>query len=119
MAGEDFQKKKLELLSLLRREGKLTGEIRRRIIELYGSRGERAIEAVEQGRVFRRGRRWFVRGRGGEYEVVKSFCSCPDYVMNIATGKAGVDMCYHALAKTVAEIIGAYRGVEDGEKEGG
>lgn len=119
MIPQDFSRRKMEIFSLLRREGKLSGEIRRKIVELYGSRGERAIEAVEQRRVYRRGRRWFVRGKSGEYEVVKNLCSCPDYVMNIATGKAKVDVCYHALAKEIAEAIGFYQRGENEKGEGG
>lgn len=119
MLPNDFSRRKMELLNLLRAERKLSGEIRRRIVELYGSRGERAIEAVEQRRIYRRGRRWFVRGKRGEYEVVKNFCSCADYVMNIATGKAKVDLCYHALAKEIAETIGFYEREEDGKGESG
>jgi predicted nucleic acid-binding Zn finger protein len=33
-------------------------------------------------------------------------CSCKDYVLNVVTGKAGVDMCYHALAKRICELLG-------------
>ncbi|MEM1689409.1 MAG: SWIM zinc finger family protein [Candidatus Hadarchaeales archaeon] len=119
MLSQDFNKKKIELFGLLRKERKLSGEVRRKIIELYGSRGEKAIEAVEQRRVRKQGRRWFVRGKSGEYEVVKNFCSCPDYVMNIATEKAKVDMCYHALAKEIAEAIGFYREEKDEKGESG
>jgi predicted nucleic acid-binding Zn finger protein len=106
---QEFSRKRAGLLDLLKKERRLTDEVRKMIVEVYGKRGERAIEAVEKSRVIRRGRRWFVRGRGGEYEVVKNLCSCPDYMMNIATGKAGVDMCYHALARFIAEITGGYR----------
>jgi len=116
MPSQEFVKRKAELLDLLRRERKITGEVRRLVIELYGERGRKAIEAVEGGRVIRSGRRWFVRGRGGVYEVVKNLCSCPDHVMNVVTGKAGVDMCYHALARLIAEITGEYR---DEKGEGG
>jgi hypothetical protein len=37
--------------------------------------------------------------------------------MNIATEKADVDMCYHALAKTICEALGTYYVLEP-ESEG-
>ena len=103
-----FLEKKGELLRALKESNELTPELAKKIEEVYGTRGKRAVEAIKERRVIRRGRRWYVRGRRGEYEVVKGMCTCPDYVMNIAPGKAGVDMCYHALAKTVCELLQAH-----------
>lgn len=101
---EDFRAKKEELLGLLRREG-LTPEVERKIIEVYGGRGRKALSAIRQGRVRRKGKIWVVRGRTEEYEIVKDLCYCMDYVLNVVTGKAGVDLCYHALAKKILEIL--------------
>ena len=112
MLTEAFLKGKAELFQALVPGGILTDEIERKIMDVYGGRGKRALEAIKERRVVKRGRRWFVRGRGGEYEVVKTMCTCRDYVMNIATGKADVDMCYHALAKTICERLQAYYVIE-------
>jgi len=98
-----FPKTFEELLPVLKSAGGLTPEVEQKVVELYKNRGKRALEAIRSGNVVRRGRRWFVRGHEDEYEVVKSFCSCRDYVLNIVTRKAGVDMCYHALAKRICE----------------
>jgi predicted nucleic acid-binding Zn finger protein len=108
MLSRDFLEKKRELVRALRSSAALSVELEKKIEEVYGSRGRRAVEAIKGQRVFKRGNRWFVRGRSGEYEVVKTMCTCRDYVMNIAPGKAGVDMCYHALAKTVCELLGTH-----------
>ena len=89
----------------IKSEKHLSEELERSIKELYGDRGERAINVVKNGGVRKENGRWFVQGREEEYEVVKSHCSCYDYVLNIATGKADVDMCYHALAKNIQELI--------------
>ena len=104
--GEEFVRRREELFSRLRKEGRLTPELEREVVELYGRRGENALKAVREGRVVRRGGRWFVKGETDEYEVVRSMCSCRDYVLNVVTGKAGVDMCYHALAKRICELLG-------------
>jgi len=108
MVLESFKRKKEELSRQLKQSGALTPELERAIMEVYGGRGKRALEAVKRQRVIKRGQRWFVRGKTDEYEVVRDFCTCPDYVMNIATEKADVDMCYHALAKNICEALNAY-----------
>lgn len=112
MVSDVFLRGKAELFQALKPGSVLTEEVERKLMDVYGGRGKRALEAIKGRRVIKRGRRWFVRGRGGEYEVVKTFCSCRDHVMNIASGKADVDMCYHALAKTVCEMLQAYYVIE-------
>ncbi len=111
--GENFKARRKELFLRLRREGKLTPELEEAIVELYGSRGRHALRAIKEGKVVRRGKRWFVRGKTEEYEIVRSLCSCKDYVLNVVTGRARVDMCYHALAKVVCELTGCYFKIED------
>lgn len=110
-----FLREKKELLEEIKRRGSLIPEFEREIEKIYGGRGKRAMQLIRRGAVIRRGRRWFVRGKKGEYEVVKKFCACRDYVMNIATGKAGIDMCYHALAKNICEALDAFYRVEPKE----
>jgi predicted nucleic acid-binding Zn finger protein len=112
MLPESFKSRRDSLFNKLQRRGALEAELEEEIADVYGARGRRAVEAIKRRRVIRRGRRWFVRGRTDEYEVVKSFCTCRDYVMNISTGKAGVDMCYHALAKNVCQALNSYYLVE-------
>jgi predicted nucleic acid-binding Zn finger protein len=104
----EFKRRRDALFQRLRESGALTQDLELAVLEVYGDRGRRALEAVRGRRVVKRGRRWFVRGKTDEYEVVRSFCSCRDYVLNIATEKAGVDMCYHALAKNICEILNSY-----------
>jgi predicted nucleic acid-binding Zn finger protein len=115
MFSEAFLRKKEELFEKLKRTRILTQELEHAIEDVYGERGRRAIETIKGGGVVKRGRRWFVRGRKNEYEIVRTFCSCRDYVMNIVTGKAGVDMCYHALAKNICESLNAYYISKPGE----
>jgi predicted nucleic acid-binding Zn finger protein len=108
MISNAFKNRRAWLFKQLKQVGVLTPELERAITEIYGDRGKRALEAVKRQRVVKRGQRWFVRGKADEYEVFRDFCTCPDYVMNIATEKAGVDMCYHALAKNICEILNSY-----------
>lgn len=109
---ETFKTRRDQLFSRMKTTGELTPELEQLVIDIYGGRGKRAIDAVKRGSVVKRGRRWFVRGKADEYEVVRDFCTCRDYVLNIATEKAGTDMCYHALAKNICEILNSHYAVE-------
>jgi predicted nucleic acid-binding Zn finger protein len=108
MISDEFKKKRVWFFRQLKQSGALTPELERMVTEVYGGRGKRALEAIKLQHVVKRGQRWFVRGKIDEYEVVKNFCTCRDYVINITTEKAGVDMCYHALAKNICEILNSY-----------
>lgn len=105
MTSEEFLRDKKNLFEKLKSARDLDEDLENEIIDVYGSRGERAIEVIKSDRVRKEGDSWFVKGREEEYEIVKSYCSCYDYVLNIATGKADVDMCYHALAKNIRELL--------------
>ena len=112
MIPESFKVGRDSIFKKLQRGEALEPELEKEIIEVYGARGKRAIEAIKGRRVIKRGQRWFVRGKMDEYEVVKNFCTCRDYVMNISTEKAGVDMCYHALAKNICQALNSYYVIE-------
>lgn len=112
MVSAAFQRGRNELFNRLKHGKVLSQELERGIIDVYGGRGKRALEVIKRRCVIRRGRRWFVRGKADEYEVVRNFCTCRDYVMNITTKKIDVDMCYHALAKNICEALNAYYVIE-------
>ncbi|KXB00305.1 hypothetical protein AKJ42_01070 [candidate division MSBL1 archaeon SCGC-AAA261C02] len=107
MVTKEFEKKKSKLFKHLKNSSELTEELADEIIDVYGSRGERAIKVIKNNGVRKEEDRWFVQGREDEYEIVQNHCSCYDYVLNIVTGKAGVNMCYHALAKTIRQLLNA------------
>lgn len=116
MVSAAFQRGRDELFKRLKHGKVLTPELEQRIMEVYGGRGKRALEVIKRRCVIRRGQRWFVRGKADEYEVVRTFCTCRDYVLNISTGKAEVDCCYHALAKVICELLDRYYVEEHEEK---
>lgn len=102
---EEFMRKKREVFELLRKSGSLTPEIERRLIELYGQRGRKAISMVKGGRVKKSGDVWIVEGGTDVYELAGNFCYCFDFALNVVTGKANVDACYHILAKQICEVL--------------
>ena len=112
MVSESFKRGREFLFKKLQRGAALTPEIESEIVEVYKGRGKRALDVIKGHRVTKRGQSWFVRGKTDEYEVVKNFCSCSDYVMNISTEKADVDVCYHALAKNICQALNSYYVIE-------
>ncbi len=110
-----FKENKRKIFEKLKNEG-LTDDVKVEIIKLYGERGKKAIKAVEEDRVKKMGDDWIVVGWARDYKVVGEFCGCADYMINIELKKVGVDMCYHALAKRIAEITGRYKVFESVEQ---
>jgi len=98
----------MELFKRIKKGGSLTKDLKKAIIDVYGSRGKKALEVIRWRRVMKRDNRWFVRGKSDEYEIVQAYCTCRDYVLNIVTEKVDVDMCYHALAKKICELLDAH-----------
>lgn len=107
MPQKEFEQNKERLFKRIKSAEELNESLEEDVINIYGSRGERAIEVIKNDGVRVEDERWFVQGREEEYEVVGSHCSCYDYVLNIVTEKADVDMCYHALAKNIRELLDA------------
>lgn len=98
----------MELFKRMKKGGALTKDLKKAIIDVYGPRGRKALEAIRWRRVIKRDDRWFVRGKSDEYEIVQAYCTCRDYVLNVVTEKVDVDMCYHALAKKICELLDAH-----------
>lgn len=105
MPTEKFLEKKRKLFEKLKSAEELDESLEKEITNVYGPRGERAIKVIKENGIRKEEGRWLVQGREEEYEVVKSHCSCYDYVLNITPGKTEVDMCYHALAKNIYELL--------------
>ena len=109
MVSTEFLNKKTELFKQLRAAKELTADLEKAVIDTYGPRGKRALDAVKGGGVRKQEGRWFVRGKDAEYEIVRTYCTCYDYVLNVVTEKVDVDMCYHALAKSISELLATRR----------
>ena len=93
-----------------------------RLRSAFGDRFEKAWRLVEEGRVKRyvfepSGRTaWIVVGREGEYQILPSagYCSCNDFYFRVVDGDTGV--CYHLLGQRLAEALGAYEEVHEGDE---
>jgi predicted nucleic acid-binding Zn finger protein len=86
--------------------GELTPEAVDRIIGLHGDRGQRAIDAVGEGRVKEYRDFTVVVGHEDEYVVEDDGCTCKDAEYNLDTTDPE-QLCWHAIAVRIARAVGA------------
>jgi len=103
-------------------QGKITGEHLTRLTSVFGSRFEKAWEALKEERVkkyiFKSSGRvvWIVVGRERDYLVMPAadFCSCDDFYYRVMDRKA--HLCYHLIAQKMAECLGWYDKIEESDE---
>jgi predicted nucleic acid-binding Zn finger protein len=86
--------------------GELTPEAVARIVAVHGDRGQRAIEAVGEGRVKEYRDFTVVVGHADEYVVEDGGCTCKDSEYNLDPTDPE-QLCWHAIAARVALAIDA------------
>jgi predicted nucleic acid-binding Zn finger protein len=106
-----------ELRNILGRIAKtkcLSGSDLITLSELSGERFWKAIQAVASDLVKKyifepSGRdAWIVVGKSRDYRVLSQvYCDCEDFYINVIV-KREADLCYHILAKILAEALGAF-----------
>ena len=85
--------------------GELTPELVDRLIGLHGDRGQRAIEAVGEGRVKEYRDFTVVVGHEDEYVVEEDACTCKDAEYNLDPNDPE-ELCWHDIAVRIARAIG-------------
>ena len=86
-------------------EGRLTPAIVDAIVSTHRKRGQRAIEAVSEGRVKQYRDFTVVVGHDDEYIVEAGQCTCKDAEYNLSP-EDPTQRCWHAIAVDVAEALG-------------
>ena len=86
--------------------GELTPPIVEAILAEHGDRGQRAIDAVGEGRVKGYNDFTVVVGHTEEYIVEGGGCTCKDAAYNLDPADPS-QRCWHALAVEIAERVGA------------
>lgn len=84
--------------------GEITPELVDRIVGLHGDRGQRAIEAVGEGRVKVYRDFTVVVGHQDEYVVENDACTCKDAEYNLDPSDPE-ELCWHALAVRIARAL--------------
>jgi predicted nucleic acid-binding Zn finger protein len=82
--------------------GRLTPAIVDAIVSTHKKRGQRAIEAVSEGRVKRYRDFTIVVGYDDEYIVEEGQCTCKDAEYNLDQSNPS-ERCWHSLAVDIAE----------------
>ena len=87
-----------------------TGELQPAVVDailsLHGDRGQRAIEAVSEGRIKQYRDFTVVVGYDDEYVIEDGGCTCKDSQYNLDPDDPS-QRCWHALAVDIAERVGA------------
>ncbi|MHA1582377.1 MAG: hypothetical protein ACTSYM_07810 [Candidatus Baldrarchaeia archaeon] len=110
--------KENSLFKDLKEKGVLSEDLLEKFVLKYGELFWRAIKAVEEKRVkkyvFKPSEKslWIVIGKTRKYLVLPDFyCSCDDFYFNVVTRKKR-QMCYHILARRLAEVLNLYQVVK-------
>jgi len=83
----------------------LDAHLRLEIEETFGTRGEKAVAALDSGRIKKYLDFFVVQGRTAEYIVEDDFCTCSDFMFRRRT-------CWHLLAVRIAQETGTYRHID-------
>jgi predicted nucleic acid-binding Zn finger protein len=89
------------LFELLEERKSLTPELREEIIRIYGERGRKALQAIDEQRIKKYRDFFIVVGTSDEYIVDEDFCTCRDFIFR--KGR-----CWHELAVKIAAAIGSF-----------
>jgi predicted nucleic acid-binding Zn finger protein len=93
------------LFAQLQHRGALTDEIRQEIVRIYGERGRKALQAIDEKRIKKYRDFFIVVGASDEYIVDEDFCTCRDFIFR--KGR-----CWHELAVRIASAIGSFDEVD-------
>lgn len=79
----------------------LDPELREEIKAAFGTRGTKALAAIDAGRVLKYLDFYVVEGKTSRYVVEEDFCTCSDFMYRGRT-------CWHLLAARIAELTVTY-----------
>jgi predicted nucleic acid-binding Zn finger protein len=80
----------------------LDASLRLEIEETLGTRGKKALAALDSGKIKKYLDFFVVEGRTAEYVVDEDFCTCSDFLYRGRT-------CWHLLAVRIAQETGSFR----------
>jgi predicted nucleic acid-binding Zn finger protein len=99
----------LSVFEDIQAQGSLTPALEKRLVEEFGSRGKRAMDAVRSKKIKKYRDFFVVEGSTGSYIVEDDFCTCKDYIYRLSV-KGGV--CYHSIAVRIAKAMGEYEEID-------
>jgi len=94
-----------DLWQRLKGKQDLDDEIRAAIEAEFGSRGKKALTAIDTGKVKKYHDFFVVEGRTDDYVVDEDFCTCGDFMFRGRT-------CWHLIATRIALATGHFEQVD-------
>jgi predicted nucleic acid-binding Zn finger protein len=79
--------------------------LRLEIEETFGTRGKKAVAALDSGRIKKYLDFFVVQGRTAEYIVEEDFCTCGDFMFRGRT-------CWHLLAVRIAQETKTFQQID-------
>ena len=83
----------------------LDNALRSEIEEAYGSRGRKALAAIDARQVKKYLDFFVVSGSTGEYVIAENVCTCRDFTFRSRE-------CWHLLAVRIAEVTGLFESID-------
>jgi predicted nucleic acid-binding Zn finger protein len=90
-----------DLWQRLGQEKTLDAPLREEIETAFGTRGKKALAAIDEGKVRKYLDFYVVEGKTARYIVEEDFCTCSDFMYRGRT-------CWHLLAVRIAAASGTY-----------
>jgi predicted nucleic acid-binding Zn finger protein len=111
-----------KLLTLLKKEEKLSEVAENEIIASFDSRGEKAVQILKEEKLLKiqlndKLAIWEVEGKSKNYIIINNtFCECTDFQIRVLSREEKT-LCYHLLAKIIGEKLGFFnlREIDDEE----
>lgn len=98
-----------DIFEEIKKQCSISEDIEKRIVEEYGSRGKKALEAYKNNKVKKYRDFFVVEGSRDSYIVEEDFCTCNDYLYRLSS-RGGI--CYHSLAAKIARAAGKYESID-------
>ncbi|MCK9591938.1 MAG: SWIM zinc finger family protein [Methanoregula sp.] len=83
----------------------LDDNLRHDIEDILGTRGKKALAALDAGKIKKYLDFFVVEGRTAEYVVDEDFCTCGDFLYRGRT-------CWHLMAVRIAQETGTYQKID-------
>jgi len=83
----------------------LDASLREKIESVFGTRGKKALAAIDDGKIKKYLDFFVVEGRTADYIVDEDFCTCGDFMYRGRT-------CWHLLAVRIVMITGTFERVD-------
>ena len=94
------------LWTILEERHSLDESLKAEIEKAFGTRGKKALAAIEAGKIKKYLDFFVVDGRTASYIVDEDFCTCGDFMYRGRT-------CWHLIAVKIVSITGTFKKIDE------